>query len=216
MNTKRGLLGYYNYTVILTYIGLLTALLGVTRMLDGDARGAVICLMVAGLCDMFDGAIASTRPRMPKEKRFGIQIDSLCDLICFGVLPAFITYSVNTGSVYYSSRLTKAVCGFYVLAALIRLAYFNVLEEERQRLTTGHREEYLGLPVTTAALLLPGLFGAACLTALPLAGGSLLLLAAMGVAFVLPVPLKKPYRAGCVAILVVGVVEFAVILLGTR
>ena len=213
MNTKRGLLGYYNYTVILTYIGLLTALLGVTRMLDGDARGAVICLMVAGLCDMFDGAIASTRPRMPKEKRFGIQIDSLCDLICFGVLPAFITYSVNTGSVYYSSRLTKAVCGFYVLAALIRLAFFLGKGSRYPRLL---RWVPLGIWLLAAALLLPGLFGAACLTVLPLAGGSLLLLAAMGVAFVLPIPLKKPYRAGCVAILVVGVVEFAVILLGTR
>lgn len=95
MSTKRGLLGYYNYTVILTYIGMLVAFVGIATALDGNFKKAVICLMVAGVCDMFDGAIASTRPRMPKERRFGIQIDSLCDLICFGVFPALMVYTAN-------------------------------------------------------------------------------------------------------------------------
>ena len=49
--------------------------------------------MIAGLCDMFDGKIASTMERTRQEKRFGVQIDSLSDLICFGVLPALIVYS---------------------------------------------------------------------------------------------------------------------------
>ena len=154
MRTKRGLLGYYNYTVILTYIGMLVAFVGITLALDGAFKKAVICLMVAGVCDMFDGTIASTRPRMPKERRFGIQIDSLCDLICFGVFPALMVYIAND-----RSRLAMVICSAYVLCALIRLAYFNVLEEERQNTTQEHRTSYLGMPVTTIALLLPALFG---------------------------------------------------------
>ena len=42
--------------------------------------------MAAGFCDMFDGKIASTRKRTRQEKRFGIQIDSLSDLACFGIM----------------------------------------------------------------------------------------------------------------------------------
>ena len=95
MRSKKGLLGYYNYTVILTYIGMLVAFFGIALVLEGEYCKAVLCLMVAGACDMFDGAVASTRPRMPKERRFGVQIDSLCDLICFGVLPALMVYILN-------------------------------------------------------------------------------------------------------------------------
>ena len=121
MSTKRGLLGYYNYTVILTYIGMLVAFVGIALALDGNFKKAVICLMVAGVCDMFDGAIASTRPRMPKERRFGIQIDSLCDLICFGVFPALMVYTANQ-----HSRLALGVCSGYVLCALIQIGRAHV------------------------------------------------------------------------------------------
>ena len=106
--------------------------------------------MVAGVCDMFDGRIASTMERTPNEKHFGIQIDSLSDLICFGVLPAVIVYTVCSGSSF-----SFCAAGLYVLAALIRLAWFNVDELDRQNTAAdgASRETYLGLPVTTAALL---------------------------------------------------------------
>ena len=187
MRTKRGLLGYYNYTVILTYIGMLVAFVGITLALDGAFKKAVICLMVAGVCDMFDGTIASTRPRMPKERRFGIQIDSLCDLICFGVFPALMVYIAND-----RSRLAMVICSAYVLCALIRLAYFNVLEEERQNTTQEHRTSYLGMPVTTIALLLPALFGLDRLGVISMGVGGLVLLCVAGIVFLLPVPIKSP------------------------
>ena len=56
---------------------------------------ALLCLMFAGFCDMFDGKIASTMKRTKQEKRFGIQIDSLSDLICFGALPALIVFHLS-------------------------------------------------------------------------------------------------------------------------
>ena len=67
--------------------------------LNGHLDLAVLCLALSGLCDMFDGKIARTKKdRTEIEKRFGIQIDSLCDVVCFGVFPAMICYclGVNT------------------------------------------------------------------------------------------------------------------------
>ena len=96
------MLGFYNYTVILTYLGMLTGFYGITCLITGNRKGALVCLMIAGVCDMFDGKIASTMTRTKKEKRFGIQIDSLSDLICFGVLPALIVYTSAAGTVLSS------------------------------------------------------------------------------------------------------------------
>ena len=80
------MLGYYDYTVVLTYVSLVISIVGITNAIQGNFRIAILCLAVSGLCDMFDGKIARTKKnRTEEEKRFGIQIDSLCDVICFGV-----------------------------------------------------------------------------------------------------------------------------------
>ena len=90
--------GSYNYTVVLTYLGMLAGMLGVLYAFKENPYAAVICLMVAGFCDMFDGAVASTKKdRTEQEKTFGIQIDSLSDLVSFGVLPSILVFSINDG-----------------------------------------------------------------------------------------------------------------------
>ena len=86
------LLDYYDYTVILTYLGMLSAFMGILMSVNSNFKTALICLMFTGFCDMFDGAVASTKTRTKSEKRFGIQIDSLSDLISFGVLPGVFVY----------------------------------------------------------------------------------------------------------------------------
>ena len=96
------MIGFYNYTVILTYMGLASSLIGIYLAMSGShITMAVIALMISGLCDMFDGKVARTRKRTDDEKKFGIQIDSLCDLICFGLLPAAIGYSVGMNKFYH-------------------------------------------------------------------------------------------------------------------
>ena len=128
------MIGFYNYTVILTYLGMLTGFAGIACAFEGNLRAALICLVMAGVCDMFDGKIASTMDRTRQEKRFGIQIDSLSDLICFGVLPAMIVYANGGG------KLRWLPSALYLLCALIRLAWFNVDEEERQDREGGRRK----------------------------------------------------------------------------
>ena len=193
------MLGYYNYTVILTYLGLLAGFSGVLAALNGQLKNALICLMISGFCDMFDGKIASTMERTKEERRFGIQIDSLCDLVCFGVLPAIIVYR-KCGNI----RLVAFASAFYLLCALIRLAWFNVDEEERQSREVRSREEYLGLPVTSAALILPCLMGIGHRQHWPLSMIGPLALFIMGTAFLTPFRVKKPASPGKVGMMLLG------------
>ena len=202
------MLGVYNYTVILTYVGMLTGFTGVAFSMHGNLRQALLCLMIAGACDMFDGAIAATMERTDREKRFGVQIDSLSDLICFGVLPAVIVYYASGRSPF--SFLAAAV---YLLCALIRLAWFNVDEEERQNLEEGSRRFYLGLPVTSAALLLPAVMVVCAIFSLPIPWFAPLLLIVMAALFLSPVSLRKPRLPGKVVMALCGVAELAALCL---
>ncbi|MBQ9828465.1 MAG: CDP-alcohol phosphatidyltransferase family protein [Lachnospiraceae bacterium] len=148
------MIGFYNYTVILTYIGLASSIIGMTAAMQQRYKTAIVCLMISGLCDMFDGKVARTKKdRTEDEKKFGIQIDSLCDVVCFGVFPAIIGYSLG---IKRGLGLISMI--LYVTAAVIRLGYFNVSEEKRQQETDENRKYYQGLPVTSAAIIFPLVF----------------------------------------------------------
>ncbi|MDD8049534.1 MAG: CDP-alcohol phosphatidyltransferase family protein [Thomasclavelia sp.] len=145
------MIGYYNYTVILTYLSLGLAVCGIHLSFHGYYQWAFIFLILTGICDTFDGIVArSKKGRTEEEKKFGIQIDSLCDLVAFGVFPAILGYNVGLSSIGW-----LAIEIFYCLAAVSRLAYFNVQEETRQSQTDEKRKYYQGLPVTCASFILP-------------------------------------------------------------
>ena len=186
MNGKKGLIGYYNYTVVLTYIGMLSGFTGIISVLENNIERAVICLVISGICDMFDGTVASTKKRTRQEKDFGIQIDSLSDLICFGVLPATLSYGLNR-----ENRIACVISAVYVLCALIRLAYYNVDEQERQLQTEESRKYYLGMPVTLSSFFVPLIFltlgNSENLSTIVMCA-----LAVMALLFILPFRVKKP------------------------
>lgn len=147
-------LGFYDYTVVLTYISLGISVFGITMALEGNFRMAIFCLALSGLCDMFDGKIARTKKnRTEDEKNFGIQIDSLCDVVCFGVFPAMICYCLGV-----NTPAGVAALIFYSIASVIRLAYFNVTEAKRQTQMEENRKYYQGLPITSMAIILPFLY----------------------------------------------------------
>lgn len=148
------MLGFYDYTVVLTYISLGISIVGMTRALEGDFRVAILCLALSGLCDMFDGKIARTKKnRTDDEKKFGIQIDSLCDVVCFGVFPSMICYCLGMNHIP-----GIIILSLYCVASVIRLGYFNVMEEKRQNETSELRQYYQGLPITSMAIILPFLY----------------------------------------------------------
>ena len=147
-------IGVYDYTVILTYMSLVSGLIGIKLAYSGEIMWAILCVGISGFLDMFDGVVARTKKnRTEDQKNFGIQLDSLCDVVCFGVVPAVILYFWGVDEIWGIAFLI-----FYVLCALIRLAFFNVLETKRQRSEGGCAKSYRGLPVTTIAIILPACF----------------------------------------------------------
>ena len=182
------MIGFYSYTVVLTYLGLASAAMGMILTFQGFAKYALFCLAFSGLCDMFDGKVARLKKdRTEDEKRFGIQIDSLCDVVCFGAFPMILCYSIGMRGPAGISILV-----FYLIAGVIRLAFFNVMEEKRQDETDEARKYYQGLPITSIAIILP-LF---C-TLRPLLGHRFLselhiCILTVGLLFIINVPLRKP------------------------
>ena len=148
------MIGFYDYTVVVTYISLISSIMGMFFAIDGKLPLAVFCLAFSGLCDMFDGKIARTKKnRTDDEKAFGIQIDSLCDIVCFGIFPIILGYQLGMSKIY-----SLMILAFYGVAGVIRLAYFNVMEEKRQSETSENRKYYQGLPITSMSVIMPLLF----------------------------------------------------------
>lgn len=182
------LIGFYDYTVVLTYLSLASALAGMVLGSWGRFTAAMLCLVLCGICDAFDGIVARTKAdRTRQQVSFGIQIDSLVDVIAFGAFPAVLCYQMG------GQQLPGLVCGLiYVLCAVIRLAFFNVTEQQRQQEEGGVNKYYRGLPVTTASMLLPVFYilrffiGKALFSTL-----FCILLAAMALLFVLDFSVKK-------------------------
>lgn len=144
-------IGFYSYTVILTYVSVISAIVGMVQASHDSFTAAIICLLISGICDAFDGTIARTKKnRTDDEKNFGIQIDSLCDVISFGICPAIVCYHMGVDGI----PGIICIC-LYTLCAVIRLAFFNVLEAKRQQTETGNNKCFRGLPVTSISIIFP-------------------------------------------------------------
>lgn len=197
------MIGFWDYTVILTYISLGVSMLGMIQAVNGNIRNAVLCLALSGIMDMFDGKIARTKKdRTEDEEVFGIQIDSLCDLICFGAFPALICYQLGM-----RNGIDVAILIFFVLAGLVRLAYFNVTEQKRQKEQKGEvRKHYQGLPITSSAIIIPILFifqwvfGRFFVTVLDI---SIFVTACL---YVLNIKIKKPNGKAIIIIAIAGAI----------
>ena len=154
MKSRMKFIGVYDYTVILTYLSLCFAVFGMQNGIQGKFTDGIICLFASGVCDAFDGIVArSKKDRTEDEKAFGIQLDSLCDVIAFGFYPAFLCYFMGV-----NGFLGLLIVCVYCICAVARLAYFNVLEEKRQQVENGCAKFYRGLPVTSISIILPMMY----------------------------------------------------------
>ena len=203
------MIGFYNYTVWLTYIGMLSSVVGIGFACGGNITAAAICLMFSGFCDMFDGIVARTKKeRTDEERRYGIQLDSLSDVVCFGVLAVAIGYNIGA-----TAWWQVAIMAAFALAGLIRLAYYNVTEETRQQQTTEKRKHYLGVPITTSARTVQLLFSFEKLFGVNFPLAYTLLLLVNGACFIVPIQVKKPTKTGLAIMLALGVIFTACILI---
>jgi len=108
----------------ITLIGVCIGLTSIKFALDGKFALAVVAILFAGLMDALDGRIA----RLIKgTSKMGKELDSLGDVISFGVAPTFIMYFWN---LQYLDKLGWFVCLIFVVCVALRLARFNVNSEE--------------------------------------------------------------------------------------
>jgi len=108
----------------ITLIGVCIGLTSIKFALDGKFALAIVAILFAALMDALDGRIA----RLIKgTSKMGKELDSLGDVISFGVAPAFIMYFWN---LQYLDKLGWFVCLMYVVCVALRLARFNVNSEE--------------------------------------------------------------------------------------
>ena len=139
-------IGEWNKSVILTYIGMAVALLGIHFSFRGEVIYAITCLMIAGVCDLIDGMVARRSKRNEMQKEFGIQLDSLVDVISFVALPVTIALTVGMNRWYMMLFLV-----IFGIGGVARLAFFNACCADGD----GPVPHYRGLPVTATAIILP-------------------------------------------------------------
>jgi CDP-diacylglycerol--serine O-phosphatidyltransferase len=107
---------------ICSLLGLLSALLGIYFAIEGNFPASIIGVLWAVLFDWYDGIIARKMKKRTKEQgEFGSQLDSMIDIVSFGVLPAILLLSYGNFNVWF-------IPGAFVIiaTAAIRLSYFNM------------------------------------------------------------------------------------------
>ncbi|HEY9841167.1 MAG TPA: CDP-alcohol phosphatidyltransferase family protein [Candidatus Obscuribacterales bacterium] len=177
------LIGYLNPPNLVTLTGMIFALAAGMLAMRGYLGFAMVGLIVAGICDLFDGFVARRSEITPEEQAFGAELDSLNDVVCFGLLPVVLLDS------WLHSVWIFPVYAVYLIAVLFRLAWFNIYGVEADAEGSG---SYTGLPVTYAALALPltALLAAwVPMLKLPVLLGTLLALAGL---YVYKLPIPKP------------------------
>ena len=105
---------------MLTLIGVCIGLTSIRFALDGKFEFAIIAIIFAALIDGLDGRIARL---IKATSKVGKELDSLTDMISFGVAPAFIMYFWKLNTL---GRFGWLVCLIYVICVALRLARFNV------------------------------------------------------------------------------------------
>ena len=101
----------------------------------------------------------------------------------------------------------------YALAAVIRLAYYNVQEEARQNEEDGNREYFTGVPVTTAAIIFPLIYLLQLANKLDLTFVFMFFMALVGFLFISEKKIRKPGFKHLMILIVLGLVEAVLMVL---
>ncbi|HKC58728.1 MAG TPA: CDP-diacylglycerol--serine O-phosphatidyltransferase [Myxococcales bacterium] len=129
------------FTVSSIFCGVYSIMLSAGEATGDNFYRAAIAIFFGNFFDAFDGRVA----RLTKtQSEFGVELDSLADVITFGVAPAILVYK---WSLYELGLFGIAIAGIYAASGAIRLARFNVLA----RSEAGVQRFFVGLPIPLAA-----------------------------------------------------------------
>lgn len=127
---------------IITYINMSLGAMAVFISMNHNPiniRIATILVLVAGITDKLDGFAAR---KLGATSNFGKELDSLSDLVSFGIAPVVLWWNMNDGLLGLSEALVSL---FFIGSGIFRLARYNVAKEEKY---------IMGLPITIAGMIM--------------------------------------------------------------
>jgi CDP-diacylglycerol--serine O-phosphatidyltransferase len=133
--------GIYLLPNLLTTGNLFCGFYSIVAAVNHDFRTAAIAILFACLFDILDGKVARLTG---SDSRFGVEYDSLADLVAFGVAPALLVY---LWALKPFGRLGWGAAFLFVACGALRLARFNVQAD------SAPKKHFVGLPIPGAALM---------------------------------------------------------------
>ncbi len=133
--------GVYLLPNLFTTASLFAGFLGILWAMNGRYEACALAILISALFDGLDGKIARLTNT---TSEFGVQYDSLCDLVAFGLNPALLLYHWQLGGF---GRLGLMACFLFATCGALRLARFNV-----QSANTSQKF-FIGLPIPAAACI---------------------------------------------------------------
>jgi CDP-diacylglycerol---serine O-phosphatidyltransferase len=145
---------------LLTAGNLFCGFVALTKIVEADPSAgnydsqiylALIFILFACVCDLFDGRVARWGGA---DSPFGREFDSLADLISFGAAPAFLVHRIVLRDVWPEHpEIGWFIASIYLICGAFRLARFNVLSLQ----PGGSGREFVGFPIPSAAALVASL-----------------------------------------------------------
>ncbi|OPY66364.1 MAG: CDP-alcohol phosphatidyltransferase [Syntrophorhabdus sp. PtaU1.Bin002] len=136
--------GIYILPNLLTSISLFSGFYAIVATMDQKFTHAAVAIFISGVFDMLDGRVARLTG---SSSRFGVEYDSLSDVIAFGVAPGLLAYM---WALKGYGRFGWLAAFLFVACGALRLARFNVQADSTQK------RSFLGLPIPAAAAMIAG------------------------------------------------------------
>ena len=179
---KKYFIGQYRFCDLITMCGTLSAVIGIILSILEFEVTPFILLFLCSIFDSIDGLFARKRKNTEFETTYGVELDSLSDMISFGIFPAII--AINTGGF----NIMIFIIPIYVLCGLIRLAYFNTLNITK----TNEKGYFRGVPITTIAFIYPLIYLLHLIDYDVYGIASIITLIMLGILFISNIRVKKP------------------------
>lgn len=173
-------------------LSICNALFGFTAILfvlgsvsEKAIKNALVLILVAAVVDGLDGVVARNIGCSP----LGKYLDSLADMVSFGVAPAIVVYVLLKNYLPDYAYVTLAFCGAYVISGMLRLARFDAASERRttpnelrfNEKESKSKEDFEGFPITGGAIFLASFMLVLIELQLPFYSYSILLIVLMGI-----------------------------------
>ncbi|MEJ5350283.1 MAG: CDP-diacylglycerol--serine O-phosphatidyltransferase [Melioribacteraceae bacterium] len=125
----------------ITSLNIFCGFISIVFSSQNNFKMAAIFIIIAAIFDTMDGLIARL---LDTSSRFGVELDSLSDVVSFGAAPSFLVYKAYA---YQYDYIGITISSFLLIAGALRLARFNILIEDLKT-----KSDFTGLPIPLSAL----------------------------------------------------------------